>query len=66
MVDFCLTNMLNHDSQTERTHVLILEAPRSGASILASLVVAHPDIALCSEDFRNTWTTAIGKTGCGK
>lgn len=60
-----MTNMLNRDSQTERTHVLILGAPRSGTSILASLVGAHPDIALCSEDFRNTWTTAIGKPVVG-
>ncbi|MCD6234759.1 MAG: sulfotransferase [Candidatus Marinimicrobia bacterium] len=58
-------NMLNRDSQADRTHVLILGAPRSGTSILASLIGAHPDIALCSEDFSNTWTTAIGKPVVG-
>lgn len=57
--------MLNRNSQAERTHVLILGAPRSGTSILASLVGAHPDIAMCSEDYSNAWTAIIGKPVVG-
>lgn len=44
-----------------RTIVLILGAQRSGTTLLASLIGAHPDVSIVSEDSTLTFTRITGK-----
>jgi len=42
-------------------NLLVLGAPRSGTSLLASMLGAHPDIAMAHEDTGDGWTQIVGK-----
>ena len=53
--------MLSKKAQASRKHILIVGLPRSGTSILASLIGAHPHISICNEDFGKSWINIIGK-----
>lgn len=58
-------NLFKKEYQQDRTHLLILGLPRSGTSILASLIGAHSKISLICEDFGRSWIDAIGKPVVG-
>jgi hypothetical protein len=49
----------------QRTHLLIVGAPRSGTTLLASLVGGHPDISIVSEDKGSEWLHVAGKSVVG-
>lgn len=57
--------MIKTSAQRERTHVLIIGVPRSGTSLLSSLLGAHPEIGLVCEDFGRSWLDIIGKRVVG-
>lgn len=57
--------MLKKEKQNERTHLLIVGLPRSGTSILASLVGAHSRVSIVCEDFGRIWTSVLGKPVVG-
>ncbi|MDR8394069.1 sulfotransferase [Aliifodinibius sp. S!AR15-10] len=57
--------LFKKDYQQDRTHLLILGLPRSGTSILASLIGAHSNVSLICEDFGRSWIDAIGKPVVG-
>lgn len=57
--------MLRRDAQDNRIHLLILGLPRSGTSILSSLIGAHSKVAMLNEDFGKAWLNAIGKPVAG-
>ncbi len=43
------------------TNLLVFGAPRSGTSLLAGMLGAHPDIAMAHEDTGEGWTHIVGK-----
>lgn len=57
--------MLTSKAQAKRKHILVVGLPRSGTSLLASLIGAHPEISMCNEDFRKSWVNLIGKPVVG-
>jgi Sulfotransferase family len=44
---------------------LIIGAPRSGTTLLAALIGAHPDVAVVTEDWGTVWRSAAGKALVG-
>lgn len=57
--------MLRRKAQKNRKHLLIVGIPRSGTSLLASLIGAHPKVSITNEDFTNNWLSNIGKPVVG-
>jgi len=57
--------MLRRKAQKYRKHLLIVGLPRSGTSLLASLIGAHPKVSITNEDFTNNWLSNIGKPVLG-
>ena len=47
------------------TFLLVFGAPRSGTSLLAAMLGAHPDIGMAHEDTGDGWTRVVGKSVCG-
>ena len=42
-------------------NLLVFGAPRSGTSLLAAMLGAHPDVAMAHEDTGDGWTRVVGK-----
>lgn len=57
--------MIRRKEQKQRTHLLIVGMPRSGTSLLSSLLGAHSHISIINEDFGRTWLDSIGKQVVG-
>ena len=53
--------MLRRKAQRNRKHLLVVGLPRSGTSLLASLIGAHPKVSMTNEDFTKNWLSNIGK-----
>ncbi|MFH5831721.1 sulfotransferase family protein [Halalkalibaculum sp. DA3122] len=58
-------NLIRRKKQEERTHLLILGLPRSGTSLLASLLGAHSKASVICEDFGRSWMDVLGKPVVG-
>mgnify|MGYP000046420584 CR=1 FL=1 len=43
------------------TNLLVFGAPRSGTTLLAGMLGAHPDVAMAHEDTGEGWTHIVGK-----
>lgn len=58
-------NLIRRKKQEERTHLLILGLPRSGTSLLASLLGAHSKASVVCEDFGRSWMDVMGQPIAG-
>ncbi len=52
-------------SAAEQQHVLVLGAPRSGTTILAAMLSAHPEVAIVAEDRKGKWRGTLSKQVIG-
>jgi hypothetical protein len=57
--------VIRRKEQKERTHLLIVGMPRSGTSLLSSLLGAHSKIGIINEDYGRSWMDIIGKPVVG-
>ncbi len=60
-----LDKIMTMDYALNRTHLLILGAPRSGTTLLTSMVGRHDRVALLLEDKRFTFTQIVSKAVVG-
>lgn len=60
-----LDKIMTMDYAVNRTHLLILGAPRSGTTLLTSMIGRHDRVALLLEDKRFTFTQIVSKAVVG-